>query len=192
MNKMTFAYSLLILHLIVAVFVYSLSASDHETFRISLVHPLTPDAYGAPFPIETADTTGYVLFQEHKWKHDPHEPQKFWVSKKNELMSDDLIEVEIKAHKAPGELYEIPSLMRPVSNEVVAIILKFNESGALKLKDITETHIGKRLAVVLDNDLVFVGIIHQPITNGGMVLSGIFTEEEARNLAERIKGQIKQ
>ena len=191
MNRMTFAYSVLIIQLIFLVFVSNLPAADQETFWLSLVHPQTPDAYGAPFPIESADITGYVLLQEHKWKRDPHEAQKFWVSEKKELTSDNLIAVAIKTHKVPSELFDMPDIIRPVSNEVVTIDLSFNESGALKLKDITEKHIGKRLALVLDNDLIFVGIIHEPMTTGGMTLSGVFTEDEANKIAERIRIIIK-
>ncbi len=64
---------------------------------------------------------------------------------------------------------------------VVRLILTTN--GAEKLQELTNQNIGKRLAIILDGDVVSAPVIEQPITTGTALLSGRFTYAQAQDLA---------
>lgn len=66
----------------------------------------------------------------------------------------------------------------------VGIIL--TEEGALKLARLTKSHVGELVAVMLDGRVTSLPKIMAEITGGRAMLSGNFTEEEARSIAQGI------
>jgi preprotein translocase subunit SecD len=66
----------------------------------------------------------------------------------------------------------------------VGILL--TEDGALKMARLTKSHIGKNLAVILDGRAVSAFPIEKENTSGRALISGNFTEEEARSIAKGI------
>jgi preprotein translocase subunit SecD len=66
----------------------------------------------------------------------------------------------------------------------VGILL--TEEGALKMARLTKSHIGKNLAVILDGRAASVFPIEKENTSGRALISGNFTEEEARSIAKGI------
>jgi preprotein translocase subunit SecD len=66
----------------------------------------------------------------------------------------------------------------------VGILL--TEEGALKMARLTKSHIGKNLAVILDGRAASVFPIEKEHTSGRALISGNFTEEEARSIAKGI------
>lgn len=63
------------------------------------------------------------------------------------------------------------------------VSIKFNAKGAKIFKDITTKHVGKRLAIVLDNVVKSAPVIREPITEGRAQIEGNFTLESARDLS---------
>ncbi len=61
--------------------------------------------------------------------------------------------------------------------------LEFNAEGAAKFAQITGSHIGEQLAIVLDNKVHSAPVIQSRITGGMAQITGRFTLEEAQNLA---------
>jgi preprotein translocase subunit SecD len=59
----------------------------------------------------------------------------------------------------------------------------FNSSGARKFGQITQEAVGRRFAIVLDNEVISAPVIREPITGGQGQISGSFTVESATNLA---------
>lgn len=59
----------------------------------------------------------------------------------------------------------------------------FNKEGGKMFASFTGTHIGKNLAIVLDNVVRSAPVIKSRISGGSGVIEGNFTMEEARNLA---------
>ncbi len=68
-----------------------------------------------------------------------------------------------------------------------SVELIFTESGRKKFSEITNENISRRLGILINDELVTVPIIMDHITEGRAIINGIFTEEEARNIAEALK-----
>ncbi|RZD14885.1 MAG: protein translocase subunit SecD [Candidatus Acidulodesulfobacterium ferriphilum] len=58
-----------------------------------------------------------------------------------------------------------------------------NSDGAKKFGDITTKYTGKRLAIILDDNVISAPVIEEPILGGNASISGRFTMAQANNLA---------
>ena len=63
------------------------------------------------------------------------------------------------------------------------VSLSFDARGARLFERITEANVGKRLAIVLDNNVYSAPVIQEVISGGKAQITGRFTTEEARDLA---------
>ncbi len=61
--------------------------------------------------------------------------------------------------------------------------LNFTSNGSKFFGEITQANIGKPVAIVLDNEVVSAPVVQQAILNGNAVISGNFTQDQAKNLA---------
>jgi preprotein translocase subunit SecD len=66
------------------------------------------------------------------------------------------------------------------------IVLKFDEQGAQILADYTSSNVGHYLVIALDEVVLIAPLVQQPITGGEAVITGQFTEAEAKRLAAEI------
>jgi SecD/SecF fusion protein len=101
------------------------------------------------------------------------------------------------------ELYAIKTVRggkAPLTGEVIsdarqdldqssrpAISMQMNAEGAKKWKKLTAENIGKRVAIVLDNYVYSAPTVQGEIPNGNSSISGNFTIEEAKDLANILK-----
>jgi SecDF, P1 head subdomain len=73
-----------------------------------------------------------------------------------------------------------------------AISIEFNAAGADKMRRVTQSHIGKLFAVLLDGQVAMAPVIRSSIGDSA-VITGNFTKAEAKGIAQRIvKGIGKQ
>ncbi len=63
------------------------------------------------------------------------------------------------------------------------VSFKFDTSGGKKFGEATQNHVGERLAIVLDNEVISAPNIQSPILGGSGQISGNFTVESAQELA---------
>lgn len=63
--------------------------------------------------------------------------------------------------------------------------VRFNAAGADRMQQATAGHVGKPLAILLDNTVVAVPVVRSPIS-ASAVLSGNFTKAEAEKIAHGI------
>jgi preprotein translocase subunit SecD len=69
-------------------------------------------------------------------------------------------------------------------NEKQAYVsVTFDSTGAELLERITGENIGRRLAIVVDNEVYSAPVIRQRVSGGEAVIEGAFTIEEARDIA---------
>jgi len=68
----------------------------------------------------------------------------------------------------------------------VQVALQFNEEGTQLFADITKRNNGKLVAIFLDGTPVSIPRVNEPILNGSAVISGSFSIQEARLLAQRL------
>jgi len=63
------------------------------------------------------------------------------------------------------------------------VSLRFDAVGARRFADLTEENVGKRFAIVLDNEVISAPVIREPIPGGNAIISGNFTVQSAQDLA---------
>ncbi len=66
------------------------------------------------------------------------------------------------------------------------VAIKFNSEGTKLFADITKRNIGKPLAIFLDGSVISAPTVNASITTGDAVISGSFTLDDAKNLAQRL------
>lgn len=66
------------------------------------------------------------------------------------------------------------------------VSLEFNTEGAKIFEELTQKNIGKRLAIYIDNQLISAPTVQEKISGGKAQITGKFTIEEARNLAQNL------
>ncbi|HYY13748.1 MAG TPA: protein translocase subunit SecD [Chthoniobacterales bacterium] len=75
-------------------------------------------------------------------------------------------------------------------NEGWTVALKFDAEGTKKFADITERFKGYRFAIVLDGVIQSAPVIRDAIYGGDAVITGRFTEQEARGLASVLENPL--
>src|SRR3989344_9154862 len=68
------------------------------------------------------------------------------------------------------------------------VSLKFNDEGTKKFADITERNVGRILPIFLDQEVLSAPVVQQPILDGKPVITGDFTSQQAKQLADLING----
>ncbi len=58
----------------------------------------------------------------------------------------------------------------------------FTETGQSKLNEATEASIGKPMGILIDGKLVSVPVVRERITGGRVLITGTFSEEEAKHI----------
>lgn len=69
----------------------------------------------------------------------------------------------------------------------VEVNMQMNATGSRKWKTLTANSIGKRIAIILDDNVYSAPNVNQEIPNGSSVITGSFTIEEAQDLAQILK-----
>ncbi|MGL5268983.1 MAG: protein translocase subunit SecD [Selenomonadaceae bacterium] len=63
------------------------------------------------------------------------------------------------------------------------VALEFSDEGGRKFADLTTKNVGKKIAILLDGEVLTAPHVNEPITGGKAVITGSRTLEEAHNLA---------
>lgn len=73
--------------------------------------------------------------------------------------------------------------VRPGDTGRLLVAMDFNSVGARIFERVTGDHVGEKLAIVLDNRVYSAPVIKDRISGGSAVIEGIFSPEEAHDLA---------
>ena len=68
----------------------------------------------------------------------------------------------------------------------VQVALQFNDEGTQLFAALTKRNVGKPIAIFLDGTPISIPNVNEPILNGSAVISGSFSIQEARLLAQRL------
>jgi len=101
----------------------------------------------------------------------PMEPETFQVEKTVLLDDTDIESAELARHSISGD----PS-----------IGLTLTDAGRQRFAEVTRQNIGKRLAIVIDGQVYSAPTIMAEIAGGKAEITGRFTEQEAKELADQI------
>ena len=76
-------------------------------------------------------------------------------------------------------------------NQGYGVAMRLDGDGAKMFGDLTTAHTGDRLAIMLDGEVQSAPSIRQPIYGGEAVITGRFSDQEARNLASVLENPLK-
>lgn len=65
-----------------------------------------------------------------------------------------------------------------------SVEVKFSEDGARRFAELTRNNVGRRFAIVVDGRVVSAPMIRDEIPGGRALITGNFTLEEAKRIAE--------
>lgn len=68
------------------------------------------------------------------------------------------------------------------TTQAAQVGVQFNDEGKKLFADITKSHVGEELAIVLDGQVLSAPVINEEIPNGQAQISGNFTPDEAKQL----------
>lgn len=72
-----------------------------------------------------------------------------------------------------------------LSNEPL-VSVRFNNEGAQLFEEITRNNVGNQLGIFLDGELISAPVVNEGISGGTAIISGGFTPDEARELAQNL------
>lgn len=115
------------------------------------------------------------------------------------IPEDDEILVEKKTDPATGAVSETPLVVKRkamITGDLLTdaqvridsqynqpyVAIEFNSTGARLFDQVTAANVGKRFAIVLDNNIYSAPVIRERISGGSAQISGSFTEKEASDL----------
>ncbi|MRR52968.1 MAG: protein translocase subunit SecD [Deltaproteobacteria bacterium] len=116
------------------------------------------------------------------------------------LSEDDEILMEKRIDPDTGAVTEIPYVLKKktlITGDLLTdaqvridtqfnqpyVAISFNSVGAKLFDQVTAANVGKRFAIVLDNNIYSAPVIRERISGGDAQISGSFTEKEASDLA---------
>lgn len=102
-----------------------------------------------------------------------------------ESATDPFIDTGLTGRYLASAALEFTGQGGPVSNEPIVSIV-FNDEGAKLFEKITTEHTGESLAIFLDGAMISSPRINEAIIGGKAVISGGFTPDEARELAQNL------
>jgi SecDF, P1 head subdomain len=86
------------------------------------------------------------------------------------VSNNDIAEVKVVQAGAPSQY---------------GISIKLNAAGAGNMRQATEAHIGRPLAILLDGQVIMAPVVRDTV-GGSALLTGHYTKAEAQNIAQRI------
>jgi len=69
--------------------------------------------------------------------------------------------------------------------------VSFTEEGRTRFAEITRANVGKRLAILVEGKVIIAPIIRTEIRDGRALITGDFTDEDAKGLADTINGAVR-
>jgi preprotein translocase subunit SecD len=86
----------------------------------------------------------------------------------------------------PGEVASVEMSVDEIIEQPV-IIVKFSDAAAERLANLTMENLGKVMPMFLDGELILCPVIHEPLLNGAVQISGGFSAADAEQLVSNLK-----
>ncbi len=74
-------------------------------------------------------------------------------------------------------------------NELYVLNIALKDSAKEKFKKITEQNVGKKMAMIIDNEVVMAAVIRDPVTSGKLTVSGA-KKEKIKELGIKLRQEI--
>jgi preprotein translocase subunit SecD len=123
----------------------------------------------------------------------PQDPPSFEIRRAETKAGDGLIEAtvpgsanKIYVHKTADIVAADVATARVTNDEKPAVEIEFTEQGHKKVTQLTEKHLGKPLAIMVNGKVIAAPVVRSAIESKAMI-TGNFTREEAERIASAIK-----
>lgn len=83
------------------------------------------------------------------------------------------------------------SVKRATSTEGTGITILFTQKGAKQFERVTGQNFQRRLTIVINGWVVIAPVIQAPIAGGTAQITGMFSDEEAAELAAKINDAVR-
>jgi len=154
---------------------------------------MVPDFEDAVFAMEKATISDVVEtpFGFHLiYKKDEKIPKEYEIARifVNTKDKNDFVppEDEWKDTGLSGKQLKRAEVVSDSRTGQVQVSLQFDTEGAKLFGDLTTRNVGKPVAIFLDGQPISIPRVNEPIKDGSATISGDFTWEEARLLAQRL------
>src|SRR4029450_9053031 len=118
-------------------------------------------------------------------------PAGYRIETQKEISEEREIKEELLVKVRPDLLGDRVRKAFPTYDEQGwGVALQLDREGANLFGELTEAHVGKRFAIVLDGRVQSAPVIREPIYGGHASITGDFTEEEVRNLASVLENPL--
>ncbi|MBP6859125.1 MAG: protein translocase subunit SecD [Candidatus Magasanikbacteria bacterium] len=91
-----------------------------------------------------------------------------------------------KASGLSGKQLKRAEVSQSTQTGQVQVALNFDDEGTQLFADLTKRNVGKSVAIFLDGSAISIPQVNEPILGGSAVISGSFSLQEARLLAQRL------
>jgi SecD/SecF fusion protein len=118
-------------------------------------------------------------------------PAGYRIETQKEISEEREIKEELLVKVRPDLLGDRVRKAFPTYDEQGwGVALQLDREGANLFGQLTEAHVGKRFAIVLNGRVQSAPVIREPIYGGHASITGDFTEEEVRNLASVLENPL--
>ncbi|MFP4089432.1 MAG: protein translocase subunit SecDF [Cyclobacteriaceae bacterium] len=166
---------------------------EEDSLFNSQVSPLfsllqAPLSYGLIYQVSDTAKINDILEREDMQAILPNDIQFVWEVKAREQGGQEVIELLATQRERGGKA--------PLTGEVIvdarqdydeasrpAVSMRMNAEGARLWKRLTANNIGRRVAIILDDRVYSAPVVQSEIPNGNSSISGNFTINEAKDLA---------
>ncbi len=133
-------------------------------------------------PLENYDQADSMLNSPQVQKIIPFGTEVVWADKSTRLAEKDYRSLYLLKKESLLEGARVVFVNTLYQNNSWTINLELDAEGTRLLSQITHRNIGKRLALVFDNRVLFAPIIQEKIPNGRVVIGAALDRQEAQDL----------
>ncbi len=145
---------------------------------------------GEVYPEIVSSQFGYHIVKKEadRGQGDSREVDIRHILIKSKTSADIGIQVESEwlNTKLTGQQLKKASVEFDNNTGIPQVVLEFNADGSNLFADITKRNSGKLVAIFLDGQPISIPRVEQPILSGRATISGNFTVQEAKLLAQRL------
>ena len=142
--------------------------------EFALVHPQSESILAAVAAGEGILPPGFVVKEYTDVIEGKEQTQPLLVKQRPDLTGDRVT--------AANAFYDVQGY---------GVAMRLDGEGAKMFGDLTAANVGQRLAIMLDGDVQSAPSIRQPIYGGEAIITGRFSDEEARNLASVLENPLR-
>jgi SecD/SecF fusion protein len=169
------------------------SARPEDASAVSPFFKLLKEAYGFVYAVEDVNTIDQIIARHDVKTLFPNDLQWLWDVKPYALQDGtEVVNLYPIKQRRGGQAAlegDVITDARQVFDDrgKPAVSMQMNTSGARTWKRVTANNINRRLAIALDNHVYSAPVVNTEIPGGNSQITGNFTLEEAKDLANILK-----